>query len=448
VMKDYRALIENIIVQAKNKGADEAEVFLEIERESQVTTRMGEIETLKEAIARGLGIRVFKDGRLGFVFSSDFNEEHLNKLAAKAVELAEYTTTDKFNGLPKNIDTGDSRDLQLYDPEIEKLEQTLKIDTCKNMEKQMFGYDKRITNSEGASFYDGNSEIFIANSNGLFKQVTSSYCYLMAMPVANQDGKLQTDYWFSISRHFNDLDSPENVAKKAAERAIRMLNGETVKTSRVPVVFDQLTGAAFLGNIRAAVNGDAVYKKSTFLVDKLNQKVGSDIVTIRDDALIPRAVASSPFDGEGIPTQNKAIIDHGRLMSYMYDTYTAGKAGTKSTGNAQRGYSSTPDIGGFNFYLEKGDNSPEEIIGSVDNGLYVTNIMGFGADMATGDYSQGASGLWIEKGKLTRPVEGITIALNILDMMNNIVMIGNDLEFMGPVSSPTFKISEMIVAGN
>ncbi len=448
MMADYKALIENIIAAAKSKGADEAEVFLEIERESQVSTRMGEIETLKESISSGLGIRIFKNKRLGFVFSSDFNEENLNKLAAKAVELASYTTSDEYNGLPSAGDSGNDQDLQLYDPEIEKLEQKMKIETCQAMEKRMFDYDKRITNSEGASFYDGNSEIYIANSYGLFKQVKSSYCYLIAMPVADQDGKLQTDYWYSMSRHFNDLEPAENVALKAAERVIRMLNAETVKTSRVPIIFDQLTGASLLGNILMAVNGDAVYKKSTFLVDKLNQQIGSDTVTIRDDALVPKAVASSPFDGEGMPAQNKAIIENGKLVSYMYDTYTARKAGTKSTGNAQRGYSSTPEIGGFNFYLEKGESSPEEIIGSVENGLYVTSIMGFGADMATGDYSQGASGLWIENGKLTRPVEGITIASNILEMMKNIVLIGNDLQFMGPVSSPTFKISEMIVAGN
>jgi len=390
---------------------------------------------------------VFKDKRLGFVYSSDLSENHLKDLASKAIELASYTTSDQYNGLPELALSNNETDLDLYDPSIENLEQAQKIDICKSMEQQMFDYDSRITNSEGASFYDGNSEIFIANSNGLVQSSKSSYCYLMAIPVANQDGKLQTNYWFSVSRHYDDLDSPESVAKKAAERTVRMLNAQVVKTTRVPVVFDQLTGASLIGNILMAVNGDAVYKRSTFLVDKLNEKVGSDIVTIRDDARIPRAAASSLFDGEGMPTIDKAIIDRGKLVSYMYDTYTARKAGVISTGNAQRGFSSTPEIGGFNFYLEKGKLNPEEIISSVENGLYITSIMGYGSDLTTGDYSQGASGLWIENGKLTKPVEGITIASNILEMLDNIIMIGNDLQFMGPVSSPTFKISEMIVAG-
>ncbi len=445
---DYKALIHDIIKQAKSKGADEADVFLEIERESQVTSRMGEIETLKEAISRGLGIRVLKDKRLGFVYSSDFNEEHLNKLVDNAMELSSYATSDEFNGLPEIAESANDENLDLYDPQIENIEQPLKIDICKSMEKTMFDYDNRITNSEGASFYDGNSEIFIANSRGLFKQAKSSYCYLMAMPVASENGRLQTNYWFSVSRHYDDLGTPEDVAKKAAGRTVRMLNAETAKTAQVPVVFDQITGAAFLSNILMAVNGDAVYKKSTFLVDKLNGQIGSENVTIRDDALIPRAAASSPFDGEGLPAYNKAIIENGKLLSYMYDTYTARKASTKSTGNAQRGFSSTPEIGGFNFYLQKGEHTPGEIISTIENGLYVTGIMGFGSDITTGDYSQGASGIWIENGKLTKPVEGITIASNVLDMLKNIVMIGNDLEFMGPVSSPTFKISEMIVAGN
>ena len=446
-MSEYKQLIDDVVKKAISKGADEAEVFLETERESQVGTRMGEIETLKESISRGIGLRVFKGKRLGFVYSSDFNESHLDSIIAKALELASYTSVDEYNGLADHNGDIVDADLQLYDKKIAELPQAEKIEICRRMEKRMFDYDKRVTNSEGATFYDGNSEIYIANSYGLNKKLQGSYCYVQCVPIAMEDGKLQTGYWYSIKRHFDDLPGAETIAEKAAEKAIRMLGAQKGKTASVPVVFDQLSAATFISNVLMAVDGDAVYKKSTYLVDKLNQQVASEIVNIRDDALIPRAAASSPFDGEGLATSNKEIIGRGKLATYMYDTYTARKVGTKTTSNAQRGYSSTPTIGGFNFYLDKGEYSPEEIIGSINSGLYVTSLMGFGADITTGDYSQGASGMWIENGKLSHPVEGITIASNMLDILNRIEMIGNDLEFMGPASSPTFKVSEMIVAG-
>ncbi|MCP4581262.1 MAG: TldD/PmbA family protein [candidate division Zixibacteria bacterium] len=446
-MSEYIDLSNDIIKLALKKSADEVEVFIETARESEVSTRMGEVEILKESTSQGLGIRVFKNRRMGFAFTSDFTKNHLEDLAQTAVDLSEQASEDEFNGLPELV-IDETIDLDLFDPKLAELEPTWKIDTCKRMEKRMFDYDKRINNSEGAAFYDGDATIFISNSRGLSHSFKSSYSYLYCVPVAVEDGKLQTGHWFSFKRHFDDLDGPEKVAEIAAERVVRMLGATTPKTARVPVVFDPLTAASFVGGILSAVNGDAVFKRATYLVDKLNQQIASEKVTIMDDGRLKKGLASSPVDGEGLPTVNKEIINNGKLATYMYDTYTARKAKTISTANAQRGHSSTPDIGGFNFYMQAGDYSPDDIIGSVKNGLYITNLMGFGADMVTGDYSQGASGLWIENGKLAGPVEGLTVASNMLEMMRNIEMIGNDLTMMGPISSPTFKISEMTVAGS
>jgi PmbA protein len=447
-MSDYSGLIDHIINKVTESGADEAEVFLEVERESQVGTRLGEIETLKESISRGLGIRVFTGKRQGFVYTSDFQEAHIDGLIVSAIELAKQTSVDEFNGLTEPADDTADNDLELYDPAIPRIEQKAKIEMCQAMEKTMFAFDNRVKNSDGGYFFDGNSEVYIGNSYGLRRHAVSSHCYLQCAPVAEQDGKFQAGYWYSIKRNFAELDTPENVATIAAGRAVRMLGATTPKTARVPVVFDPLTGAAVIGNILMAINGDSIYKRSTFLVDKLGETIGSPLVNIRDDARLKRMIGSSPFDGEGMPTSDKAIVSQGKLVSYLYDNYTARKAGAKATANAQRNYSSTPSIGGFNFYLEEGKHTPGEIIGSVKNGLYITDIMGYGADMATGDYSQGASGIWIENGKLTRPVEGITIASDIFSMLKGISMIGNDLDFIGPVASPTFKIDLMTVAGS
>jgi len=445
-MSDYFSLSDDIIKLALKKGADEAEVYIEISRESEVGTRLEEVETLKEASARGLGVRIFKNKRLGFTYSSDFAKAHLDKLVQSAILLSEQTSADEFNGLPETV-LDNSIKLDLYDSKLTDIELSRKIEICKLMEKILFSCDKRINNSEGAFFFDGDSTIYIANSNGLNHSHKSSYCYLYCVPVARQDDKLQSNYWFSLKRHFADLDKPENIARTAAERVIRMLGAVTPKTARVPVVFDPLTAASFIGGVLAAINGDAVFKRSTFLVDKLNRKIASSEVNIRDDGQLVKGLASSPIDGEGLPTANKEIISQGKLITYLYDTYTARKANIKPTANAQRGYSSTPAIGGFNFYLQAGKYPPEEIIGSIKSGFYITSLMGFGGDIVTGDYSQGAAGLWIENGKLTRPVEGLTIASNMLEMLRNIEMVGNDLTMMGPISAPTFKISEMTVAG-
>jgi PmbA protein len=446
-MSDYSNLSDEIIKLAIKKGADEAEVYIETGRESEVGTRLGKVETLKEASSQGLGIRIFKNKRLGFAYTSDFEKAHLDNLVQSAIELSDQTSVDEFNGLPKNF-ADNTADLNLFDPKLAAIEPSRKIEICKLMEKKLFAYDKRINNSEGAYFYDGDSTVHIANSQGLNHSFKSSYCYLYCMPVAMQDGKMQSNHWFSIKRHFADLDNPETVAEIAAERVIRMLGAVTPKTAMVPVVFDPLTAASFISGILAAIDGDAVYKRSTFLVDKLNQQIASSAISIRDDGRMIKGLASSPVDGEGLPTTNKEIISQGKLVTYLYDTYTAKKAKASPTANAQRGYSSTPTIGGFNFYLQAGENSPAEIIGSIKNGFYVTSLMGFGADIVTGDFSQGAAGLWIENGKLTTPVEGLTIASNMLEMLKNIEMVGNDLTMMGPISAPTFKISEMTVAGS
>lgn len=438
---------QEIIEEAHANGADEADVFLQGGRESEITTRMKKVENIKEAISEGYGIRAFKNKQLGFCFSSDFSSKGMKEAARRAVVLSKETTPDRFNGLPES--NGDFRpdDLDLFDPKIGEISTEWKIDACLAMERAMFDYDKRITNSEGAGFYDGETTTVIINSLGQSYNYKSSYCYLVCKPVAAEDSKLQSGWWYSYKRHLADLDSPEDVGRIAAERTVRMLGAKIPGTARVPVVFDQITGTSVLGSLLSAIDGDAVFKKATYLTGKLNEDIASPLVTLVDDGTLKRGVASSPFDGEGLRTEKREIVSRGKLRSYMYDVYTARKAGASPTGNAQRDHSSLPSIGSYNFYMPNGESHFERIIGSVENGLYLTGLMGSGTNPVTGDFSLGASGIWIENGKLTYPVEGITVASNMLDILKRIDMVGNDMKFLGPVSCPTFRVAEMTVSG-
>ncbi len=438
---------DDAVKEAVKAGADQADIYIQSGRESEVTFRMGEIENIKEARSQGYGLRVFKNMKLGFCFSSDFSKSGMRDSAERAVSLAGEASADEFNGLPRIENVKAHSDLDLFDREIADISTEWKIDACRRMEQAMMDYDDRIFNSEGSGFYDGETVTIFADSNGRQYNFRSSYCYLVCRPVARQDGKLQAGSWFSFKRHFSELDSPEDVGRTATERAVRMLGARTPKTGRVPVVFDNITGTSILGSLLAALNGDAVFKKASYLVGKLGQEIASPLVTIVDDATIKRGLASAPFDGEGLPGDRREVVSNGLLKSYLYDTYTARKAGTRSTANAQRGYDSLPSIGAFNFYLQEGQHSFDEIVKSVKSGLYLTNLMGFGANPVTGDYSLGASGIWIENGELAYPVEGITVASNMLTMLKNIDMVGDDLKFLGPISSPTFRVAEMTVGG-
>lgn len=436
-----------IIKEALANGADEADVFLQGGRESEITTRMKKVENIKEAISEGYGIRAFKNKQLGFCFNSDFSSTGMEETARRAVVLSRETTSDQFNGLP--VSNGDFKpdDLDLFDPKIGEISTEWKIEACLTMERAMFDYDKRVTNSEGAGFYDGETTTVIINSLGQSYSYKSSYCYLVCKPVAAEDGKLQSGWWYSYKRHLADLDSPEDVGRIAAERTVRMLGAKIPGTARVPVVFDQITGTSVLGSLLSAIDGDAVFKKATYLTGKLNEDIASPLVTLIDDGTLKRGVASSPFDGEGLRTQKREIVSRGNLKSYMYDVYSARKAGASPTGNAQRDNSSLPSIGSYNFYMPNGESDFERIIGSVENGLYLTSLMGSGTNPVTGDFSLGASGIWIENGKLTYPVEGITVASNMLEILKKIDMVGNDFKFLGPVSCPTFRVAEMTVSG-
>lgn len=258
---------------------------------------------------------------------------------------------------------------------------------------------------------------------------------------------MQRDYWYSTARRLDRLESPESVGVEAARRTLRRLNGRRVPTQRVPVVFAPEMARSLVGNIFEAANGDSIYRGASFFAGKLGEQVAAPSVNVVDDGTMVGGFGTSPFDGEGLPSRRTVIVENGVLRNYLLNTYTGRKLNMPSTGNASRGLAGNPGIGAGNLFLAGGTLSPEEILRDVKSGLYVTELMGFGVNMVTGDYSRGATGLWIEDGELTYAVEEITIAGNLKDIYQNIVAIGNDLVFRGSVASPTLRVEGMTIAG-
>jgi PmbA protein len=307
--------------------------------------------------------------------------------------------------------------------------------------------DPRITNSEGAEFDAGTSGVLYAASNGFSGGYQSSHCSLAVVPIATQNGSMQRDYWYSARRHLAKLDAPEAIGRTAAARALRRLGARKVQTCEVPVVFDPDMAASLLGHLAGAVSGNALYKGMSFLLGKLGEQIAPSFVTVTDDGTLVGGLGSKPFDAEGLPTRQTIVVDGGVLRSYLFDCYSARKLHSQSTGNAARSIADAPHVSPTNFILQPGTTSPKDIVASVKSGLYVTELMGFGVNPVTGDYSRGASGMWIENGELAYPVEEITIAGNLLTMFRDIEVVGNDLDLRRSIVAPTLKIARLTVAG-
>jgi PmbA protein len=314
-------------------------------------------------------------------------------------------------------------------------------------EKTALAFDPRITNSEGAEFSNQYGRVIYASSQGFAGEYSGSTFGHSVAPVAAQNGGMQRDYWYSSNRKFANLESSKSVGEKAARRVLRRLGARKVKTCEAPVIFDPEMAASLIRNLASALSGYALYKGASFLADRLETQIGSEFMTVVDDGTIAGALGSRPFDGEGLPTHKKIVVEKGKLQSYLLDTYSGKKLGMASTGNASRSVGEPPGVAPTNFYLAAGKDSPEQIVKSVKSGLYVTEMIGFGVNMVTGDYSRGAAGLWIEDGELAFPVEEITIAGNLKDMFQTIEMVGSDLDLRGRIAAPTVKIASMMIAG-
>jgi len=446
---DLKEVATDIVRRAMKGGATAAECVVREGDEFSTLVRLGQVETLKESGSRAIGVRVFFGQRAASTYSSDFSRAGLERMLSSALELAKITSEDPFGGIPPADQMGQIvGDLDVYHEDVYSLPGPERIDYARRTEKAALDFDARIKNSEGGSFDAATGHKVLANSHGFVGEYSRSYCSVAAVPIAQtEDGGMQRDYWFSVARMLKKLDAPEKVGRIAAERTIRRLGARRVKTARVPVVFDPMVSTSILEHIFEGINGDSVYRGASFLAGKLGEKIAGDNVTVIDDGTIPGGFGTSPFDGEGIPTRRTVVIENGVLKSYLLNTYTAKKLGLQTTANASRGLAGTPGIGPGNYFLQPGQKSAKELIANIKEGLYVTEFLGQGVNLVTGDYSRGASGLWISNGELGYPVEEITVAGNLKDLFFNISEIASDLEFRGSVAAPTIRVDGLTVGG-
>ena len=441
-------LASGVIEQAKKGGATGAECTVSEGDHFSASVRMGEIESLQEAGSRAAGVRVLIGKNAGSAYTSDLSDDGIAHMVRSALDLAKITSEDPFAGLPDSSELGKiTGDLELYSDSVVQLPASTKIEWAKRAEAAALAADPRIVNSEGGSFDTRVGSTVFANSLGFLGSYRSSSCSISAVPVAKQNGSMERDFWFSVARSVDALENPEEVGRKAAERALRRLGARKVSTQKVPVIFEPRVARTLLDNIFDAISGESVYRGETFLAGKLGQKVATEKLTVVDDATIPKLFGSSPFDDEGVPPRRTAVIEDGVLQSWLLNSYTARKLGLRTTGNASRGITGNAGVGHGNFYIPNGAVDPADIIKSVKRGLYVTELIGFGVNIVTGDYSRGAAGLWIENGELAYPVSEITIASTLQEMLSNLEAIGSDLEFRGALASPTLLISEMTISG-
>jgi PmbA protein len=446
---DLKELARDVVRHAMAGGASAAEAVVHDGTEFSTVVRLGEVETLKEAGSHAMGLRVFFGKRAASTHTSDFSADGLRQLVEGALALTRLTSEDPHAGLaePELLGAA-SGDFQLYVDDVYSLPTEERIAQARRAEATALNADPRIRNSEGGSFDAAHNHHVMVNSLGFAGEYKTSYCSLAAVPIAQMDEfPMQRDFWFSVARSLRKLESPEHVGRIAAERALRRLGARKVKTARVPVIFDPMVSRSLLDTIAQAVNGDAIYRGASFLAGKLGEKIAGENVTVIDDGAMPGGFGTSPFDDEGVPTQRTTVIERGVLKSYLLNTYTARKLGLRTTGNAARGLAGNPGISSGNFFLQPGTQPPHRIVADVRQGLYITEFLGFGVNLVTGDYSRGASGVWIENGEPAYPVEEITVAGNLREVLHNISEIGSDMEFRGSTAAPTLRIDGMTVAG-
>lgn len=448
--EDLRSLAADIVARARKHGADEAEAYIRRGIESTVKVRMQSLEELFEAAPHSVTVRAFKDHRVAVCHTSEMTPAALDELARSAVELASISEPDEYAGLPDKADLAPpdaASALQLYDERVDSLSVDEMKEFALRAEQAAFDLDGRINNSEGAEYGAQRGEVALANSHGFAGSYPYTIASLSVSVLANDPaGKMQSDYWYTAERLLHRMEAPEDVGRRAAERVLRKLGPRKVTTRQVPVVFDPTMTASLLGMIVGAAAGDAFFKRSTFLVGAEGTQVGSPLVNITDDPLLPGRLATRPFDGEGVRQQVRPLFEAGAFRQFLFDSYYARRTGRRTTGSASR----TTDgvgIGASNLVWQPGETPRESIISSIKDGLYLTTMMGFGYNQTTGDFSKGAAGIWIEDGRLAYPVDEINVSGNVGRLLADVQAVGDDLQWFGSAATPTILVGNLTVSG-
>lgn len=443
------SVASEILDRARHYGASSADVVASRSTDFEVKVADGAIVNLTQAVAKGLGLRVFVDNRLGFSTASDFSRASLEHAAERAVQMARVSAEDPHNGLPEidlgRFDVPDS--LELYDPAVVELATDVKIAWAHELEAAARRVDARVCKFRDSGVSSGESHTVLVNSAGASRTGRFTGISTWCNPIAQQGDELQTEAWYDSRTHLEDLESLQTIGATAAKRAVRMLGAKPVTTRRAALILEPDMAMGFLGGMIDAIDGDRVHKRASFLADKLGETIAVDGLTLVDDPLRPRGSGSSSFDSEGLSTYRKKLIDRGRLELFLYDSYTARKVGAQPTASGHRGYASPPSAGTFNLVVENGDTPHDEIWSGVDCALVMTRGLGRGLNTVSGEYSRGANGLWIEKGEVVHPVQEVTVAGDYLEMLRSVDAIGDDLKFRGSSGSPTLRIADVTISG-
>jgi PmbA protein len=438
---------------AKKAGADDAEVLVRDGSELTAKIRLGEPELVQEAGSRALGLRVLRGGRRAVTYTSDLRREALEALCKETVTLADYAEPDEFALPPDPALLATSiPELDLYDPKVAEVDAAWALKQAIAGEAAARKYDKRVTNSEGATWSRVLGATAFATSGGFVGGYRGSYASLVVEPLCDDTTdpttpKKRNGYWWTASRFLAELAAAEAVGIEATRRTVATLGSRKVETQECPIVFDPEVARAIVGTIFSVANGSSFWRKSSYLVGKEGEVIASPLVTIVDDPLIPRAPGSRPFDGDGLPTRKNMVIDKGVLAPVLCDVYSARKLGKQSTGSAGRGIGGNPGPTTSNLVMQKGAMTRDALLRDTKRGLYVTSLMGFGFNPVTGDFSRGAQGFWIENGELTFPVSEVTIAANFDEILKRIDAVADDLEMRSSTAAPTFRVSHMTLAG-
>jgi len=444
---DYLELVKGIAQRGQAAGV-EAEAYIEIGAETQIKVSQGNVQQLSQAGSKGLGIRVIQDGRTGYAYTSDFND--IDATWTAALELAQIADPDEYRTLPEPQPIS-AEDLKVFDPAVEATPTEKKVEMAKAMEQAALNFDERVVATDWCTYMDVVGHVYLANSRGFAGHYAKSFAGGFLFAVARDEAGQTTGLGVELNPYLSKVD-PAAIGQEAARKAVEILGGKPVETQQATVVFDPIAAAELVGWLARALTAEAMQRDRSFLQGKMGEDVAADMVSLLDNGRLKGGLASAPFDAEGVPTSATRLIDEGVLQAVLYDSYTARKDQAQSTGNASRdSHRSLPQLAPSNFYLQPGLDSPQSIIAGVKNGFYVTSTMNVGGiNPVNGDFSIGASGLWIEEGKLTKPVTGVTVGSTLQEILKNIVAVGNDLRFSpfaGAIGAPTIRVEGMTVAG-
>jgi PmbA protein len=444
-------LASDVVDRAQQQGASVAECSVQDGSSLSAKVRLGEPELVEEAASRAVGLRVMIGQKVAVSYTSDLSAAGIARLVEDAVELAQLSEADPFAGPPDPslLSTrAQHPNLDLFDPAVDGVDGGEAVRRARAGERAALDFDPRVTNTDGATFSRGSGASALVTSGGFSGVARGTFASLVVNPVVDDEGgKKRSGYYWTSRRHLADLEGEEAVGREAARRTLRKLGARKVESQEVPVIFDPDAARSILGLVAGCISGGAIWRKSSYLVDRLNTQVASELITVVDDPLMPRALGSRAFDGEGLLSRRNILIEKGVLKSYQLDSYSGRKLHMPSTANASRSSSGGVGISSTNFVLQAGTRSPEEILRETNRGLYVTNMMGFGFNGVTGDFSRGAAGFWIEDGQLAFPVSEVTISLNLDEILKRIDAVGSDLDLRSSTAAPTIRVSRMTLAG-